>query len=192
MGELGTFAAVALGVLLFGLVSKRLQRSVITPPMAFTGLGLVLGAAGLVQLDAGGRAIETLAEFTLVVVLFTDATRINLALFRRQYSLSLRLLGLGLPLTIVAGTFAGALLFDWSFWEAALLAAILAPTDAALGQAVVSSERVPVRVRQTLNVESGLNDGLALPAVLFFLSVFSMEGSSVQACGCALSRCNCS
>ena len=173
------FTIVALGVLLFGLVSRRLQRSVITPPMAFTCLGVGLGAAGLVPLALGDELVQTLAELTLVLVLFADATRIDLSLLKKQYGLALRLLSVGLPLTILAGTLAGALLFDaFSIWEVALLAAILAPTDAALGQAVVSSERVPVRIRQTLNVESGLNDGLALPVVLFLLSALNMEAES--------------
>ena len=180
--HLETVSVIALSVLLFGLVSQRLKTGVVTPPMAFTSLGLALGAAGLVQLEIESRATETLTELTLVLVLFTDATRINLALLKKQYGLALRLLGVGLPLTALLGTLVGAsLLGALSLGEAALLAAILAPTDAALGQAVVSSERVPVRIRQTLNVESGLNDGLALPAVLFFLSLVSAETQGAEA-----------
>ena len=146
--DLGAFAVIALGVLLFGLVSKRLQRGVVTPPMAFTCLGLLLGMTGLVALETESTLVETLAELTLVLVLFTDATRINLSLLKKQYGLALRLLGVGLPLTVLAGTLTGALLFSsFSLWEVALLAAILAPTDAALGQAVVSSERGQVCCR---------------------------------------------
>ena len=174
--NLATLAIIALGILLFGLVSNRLQMSVATPPMAFTGLGLLLGAFGLMQLNVESSLVEILVELTLVIVLFTDATRIDLMLLRRQYGLAIRLLGVGLPLTIAAGAGVGALLFpDFGFWEVAVLAAILAPTDAALGQAVVSDKRVPVRIRQTLNVESGLNDGLALPVVLLFISLAGME-----------------
>jgi len=111
-----------------------------------------------------------LAEATLVIVLFTDASRIDLKVLRKNYELPLRLLAIGLPLTILAGTLVAAALLDTlTFWEAAVAAAILAPTDAALGQAVVSSPKVPVRIRQALNVESGLNDGLALPVVLFLI-----------------------
>jgi NhaP-type Na+/H+ or K+/H+ antiporter len=106
------------------------------------------------------------------LVLFTDAARIDLRVLRREHDLPIRLLVIGLPLTIVAGTLVAAVMLDTlTFWEAAVLAAILAPTDAALGQAVVSSERVPVRIRQALNVESGLNDGIALPVILILLSI---------------------
>ncbi len=174
-------SVVALAVLLFGLVSNRLEKTIITPPMAFTALGIVLAILGLGHFELDESFIELLAEITLVLVLFTDATRIDLKVFRREYGLSLRLLGIGLPLTIMLGTFIAALLFDFlSLWEAALLAAILAPTDAALGQAVVSSERVPARIRQTLNVESGLNDGLVLPAILLFISIIGLEMQSVS------------
>ena len=176
-----TIAIVALGILLFGLVSERLQTSVLTLPMAFTALGLLLSALGLMQLSVESTMVEMLAELTLVMILFTDATRIDLSLLRREYALALRLLGAGLPLTVAAGAGVGALLLDgFSFWEVAVLAAILAPTDAALGQAVLSDERVPVRIRQTLNVESGLNDGLALPVVLLFISLAEMtsEGTA--------------
>ncbi len=119
---------------------------------------------GLVELDTEQEVVQTLAELTLVLVLFSDATRIHLKTLRREYHLQLRLLAIGMPLTILLGTLLAAILFDHlSFWEAAVVAAILAPTDAALGRAVVSSPRVPVRIRQALNVESGLNDGIALP-----------------------------
>lgn len=174
-------SVVALAVLLFGLVSNRLEKTVITPPMAFTVFGFLLAMLGFGQFELDESLIELLAEITLILVLFTDATRIDLKVFRREYGLSLRLLGLGLPLTIILGTFFAALLFDFlTIWEAALLAAILAPTDAALGQAVVSSERIPVRIRQTLNVESGLNDGLVLPVILLFISIIALEMQSVN------------
>ena len=173
---------IALGILLFGLVSKRLQMSIVTPPMAFTALGFLLGTLGLVGLGLESTLVKILVELTLVLVLFTDATRIDLRLLKDQYGLALRLLGIGLPLTIFLGAGVGTLLFsEFSFWQVALLAAILAPTDAALGQAVVSDERVPVRIRQTLNVESGLNDGLALPVILLFISLVTMEAEGAVA-----------
>ncbi len=166
------FALIALGILAFGLVSKRLQRSVFTAPMAFTTLGLGLALANIIELDLASIQVATLAELTLVLILFTDATRIDLSLLRHEYGLATRLLGIGLPLTIIVGSLVGALLFEnLTLWQAALLAVVLAPTDAALGQAVVSDRQVPVRIRQTLNVESGLNDGLALPALIFLLSL---------------------
>ena len=164
---------IASFILAFGFVSDRLQRSVITPPMVFVTFGFLIGPVGFdfIQLDIKSPVIHILAEATLVLVLFTDATRIDLKLLRRDHNLPIRLLGVGLPLTIAFGALVAAVLFDTlTFWEAAVAAAILAPTDAALGQAVVSSPRVPVRIRQTLNVESGLNDGIALPFVMILLS----------------------
>ena len=172
--ESQVLAIVALLILGFGLVSWRLQNSVITPPMVFVTFGLLVSPAvlGLVDLDTGNELVRALAELTLILVLFTDAARINLNALRRDYHLPLRLLGISLPLTIVFGTILAAVLFDYlAFWEAAVVAAILAPTDAALGQTVVSNPRVPARIRQALNVESGLNDGLALPIVLVFLAM---------------------
>ncbi len=167
------FVVVAAIILGFGLVSGRVQNSILTPPIAFAGLGLVAGGLGLgwLDLDVDDRLIHALAEITLVLVLFTDATRIDLKLLRRQHDLPVRLLLIGMPLTVLLGTAVAAGLFPkLSLWEAALLAAVLAPTDAALGQSVVSSPKVPVRIRQALNVESGLNDGIALPLVLVFMS----------------------
>lgn len=163
------FVVIALGILGFGLISRRVQTSVLTPPIVFVALGLAVSE--ILDLDLGENLVHTLAELTLVLVLFTDASRIDLKLLRRQHDLPVRLLALGMPLTVVAGTLAAVWLFPGlTFWEAALLAAVLAPTDAALGQAVVSSPKVPVRIRQALNVESGLNDGIALPLVLVVMS----------------------
>ncbi len=164
----------ALALVLYALFSAKLESSSITPPMLFTAVGLGLGPAGLglVKLDITEPYFRLLAEITLVLVLFTDASRINLRLMRRSYPLPLRLLSLGLPICWLTGTLvAWWLLPQLAFWEAAALAAILAPTDAALGQAVMTSPLVPQRVRQAINVESGLNDGLALPLVLITLSL---------------------
>lgn len=178
--NLQALVLIAVTLLLFGLVSKRLEMSIITPPMAFTAVGLLMGAFAFLRPDIESTLVETLVEITLVLVLFTDATRIDLSLLKKEYGLSLRMLGIGLPLTIVLGALVGLFILDTiTFWEVALLAAILAPTDAALGQAVVSSPRVPVKIRQTLNVESGLNDGLALPVVLIFLSIAGAAGETM-------------
>jgi NhaP-type Na+/H+ or K+/H+ antiporter len=169
-----TILVVALSILAFGLISGRIERSFITAPMVFVLLGLLVGRWGLaiVPSELDTPLVDTLATITLVLVLFTDASRIDLKLLRRQHSLPVRLLGVGLPLTIAMGMVGAYLLLSGiTVWEAALLAAILAPTDAALGQAVVNSPKLPVRIRQALNVESGLNDGLALPVVLIFLSL---------------------
>ncbi len=169
---------VALAVLGYALVSGRLAGSPITAPMVFTGVGLVVGggALALFDLPVDGQAVSILVEATLVLVLFTDAIRIDLRALRRYAGLPLRLLGIGLPLSIAAGTAAGLLLVPGlGVAEAALLAAVLAPTDAALGQAVVSDRRLPVRIRQALNVESGLNDGIAVPVVTVLITLVAAE-----------------
>ena len=158
-------ASIAAALIAFGVVSRKMERGIVSPPMVFVLLGLALGRVGWLGVE---RAfIDGLAELTLALLLFTDAARIDLTCLRREESLPARLLGIGLPLTIAAGAVAASMVFPTlGFWEILLIAAILAPTDAALGQAVVSSPLVPVRVRQSLNVESGLNDGIALPVVL--------------------------
>lgn len=170
------FAIVALGVIAFCLITRRLEPTMLTGPMIFTAFGLVIGGAvlGVANLDVDHGFIHGLAEVTLILVLFSDAARIDLAAVRKDHDLPLRMLLLAMPLTIVAGLLlALALPLGLGFWEAALLAAILAPTDAALGQSVVASPRVPARIRQALNIESGLNDGIALPLVLLFASLAS-------------------
>ena len=121
--------------------------------------------------------MKLLAEATLTLVLFADASRISLRTLRQEYSVPLRLLGIGLPLTIVAGTLVGVPVFPQLSWpEALVLAVTLASTDAALGQAVVTDERLPSRIRQGLNVESGLNDGICVP--LFFIAVGLAEADA--------------
>ncbi|MEU4030598.1 cation:proton antiporter domain-containing protein [Streptomyces anulatus] len=113
-------------------------------------------------------------------MIFTDAVRIDFRTLRREYVLPLRLLAVGMPVGIVVGTVMGLLVFDTGqWWAAALLAAVLIPTDAALGAAVVSDRRLPVRVRQTLNVESGLNDGIALPVVMLLLALTATEEGGI-------------
>ncbi|GAB3488486.1 cation:proton antiporter [Amycolatopsis cihanbeyliensis] len=171
MTDLLVLAALLLG---YGLVSGRLHGTAITAPMVFVTAGLVLGQGGLGWLSgtAGEGAVRVLAEATLVLVLFTDAVRIDLPTLRREYHFPLRLLAIGMPVGILLGTVAAWLIFeDFGMWEACLLAAVLAPTDAALGAAVVADRRLPVRVRQSLNVESGLNDGIALPVVLLLVAL---------------------
>ncbi|MGB5703209.1 MAG: cation:proton antiporter, partial [Polyangiales bacterium] len=137
-----TLVWIALFVLGYGLVSKRLERTMITPPMVFVALGLLFGGQGLATLGmhVDQRVIHTLAEITLVLVLFGDAARIDLRVLRTELGLPVRLLGIGLPLTIVAGALFAKLLVPSLTWlEAGTLGAVLAPTDAALGQAVVSA-----------------------------------------------------
>ncbi len=172
----GTLALIVIGacVVGYGLVSNRIERTAITPPMMFTLAGLIVSPLGfaLATPEIGHAAIHTLAEVTLMLVLFTDAARIDVRTLIRDHDMPVRLLGIGLPLTIALGALVATVLFpSFSIWEAAVLSVMLAPTDAALGHAVVSNPRVPVRVRQALNVESGLNDGLVLPVLLICLAL---------------------
>jgi len=125
---------------------------------------------------AKAPAVKILAEVTLILVLFVDASTLDLRKLKRDRALPVRLLGIGLPLTMVLGALIALPLFpDEPTWKILLMALILSPTDAALGQAVVTSEHVPLRIRQTINVESGLNDGIALPPILICLAFLSGE-----------------
>src|SRR5712691_10579060 len=165
-------ATVAVTLLAFAAVSRRIEGTPITAPMLFTGAGLLLGvdALGLVDPAPTGETVKLLAEATLTVVLFADASRIDVRSLRGEIAVPARLLGIGLPLTLIAGFVAAiAVLGNLDWPEALVLAVILAPTDAALGQAVVTMPELPSRVRQGLNVESGLNDGICVP--LFFIAL---------------------
>jgi len=142
----------------------------------FVAAGIATEALGIVDLDIESESVALLAEVTLALILFSDASRIDTTSLRRELGLPARLLGVGLPLSILLGSGLVALIIpSLEIWEAALVAAILAPTDAALGQAVVEEPSVPLRVRQSLNVESGLNDGIALPAVFLFAALAADE-----------------
>jgi NhaP-type Na+/H+ or K+/H+ antiporter len=160
----------------FSLVEKRLASTPITGPIVFVAFGLVAGGDGLGIIDLGREGILTvvnvLFQGTLAVLLFTDASALHFASWRRNGALPGRLLGIGLPLTIaLTAVFAVMLFTDLNIWEAAIIGAITAPTDAALGQAVVSNPRVPERIREALSVESGLNDGISLPFLLIFIGL---------------------
>jgi NhaP-type Na+/H+ or K+/H+ antiporter len=159
-------AMALLAVFAWGLWSARLGRADLTAPILFVTAGLLLSTGPLPDPEATRETVRLLAEITLVWVLFADASRVGLPEFRADAGLYARLLAIGLPLTIGAGTFAAALLFgDLGFWTALLIGAALAPTDAALGAAVMTDPSVPERIRRVLNVESGLNDGIATPVV---------------------------
>jgi NhaP-type Na+/H+ or K+/H+ antiporter len=174
MEELTGIVAILICILFAAAISRRIQGTIITLPMVYTVLGLMLSGRvlGVIELDLGNELIQLIAEVTLILVLATDASRIDVRMLIKDHSLPLRLLAIGLPLMMVFGTIVAAMLFaELTFWEAAVLAIILSPTDASLGQAVVTNPRVPVRIRQTLNVESGLNDGIAMPFLLLALSL---------------------
>ncbi|MEW4487561.1 cation:proton antiporter [Thalassoglobus sp. JC818] len=162
----------------YSLVATRLERTPVNGALVYVALGLFLGPAGLgfVKFNFGSQGMRWLAEVTLAVVLFTDSATSNLSVLRRYEFIPARLLLIGLPLTILFGFGLAVLLFPNSgFFSLALLATMLAPTDAALGQAVVSNPKVPEAVRESLNVESGLNDGICVPVMLLFLSMAEGE-----------------
>ena len=167
-------AVFLLLIFIIGLISRRLERTIITAPMIFTIAGMVLffAAPVIVEKERHAETILLISEIALVLVLFTDATRIGLRAVTKSENLTDRLLGIGMPLTIIVGTITGKLLFTGlTIWEAAILATVLAPTDAGLGQVVVNSRLVPLRIRQALNVEAGLNDGLSMPFLMLFISL---------------------
>lgn len=156
----------------FAMVAKRLATTIVTPPMAFIGLGLLLSHFGLFSQAEAESILHVVAEVALIILLFLDAAQTDLKALRQRHIWPARMLIVGLALSVGLGTLVAWLLLPtWPLVAAALVAAILAPTDAALGQAVVANPIVPVRARRALTVESGLNDGLALPVVLLFASL---------------------
>jgi NhaP-type Na+/H+ or K+/H+ antiporter len=176
-------ATIAFLLLAFAALAGWLERRSISVAMFFTAAGLLVGPGlGLVELSVGSEEVKLLAEITLVLVLFADASRISLRKLRAEYAVPVRLLGIGLPLTIVVGALLGvAVLPGLRLVEALVLAVMLACTDAALGQAVVTDERIPSRIRQGLNVESGLNDGLCVPLFFIALAVAEAEEGTLSA-----------
>jgi sodium/hydrogen antiporter len=162
-------AIVAAVIFVWGTLSARLERYDVTAPIIFVLAGLLLTHGPLAPLGfaPSHELVKALAEITLVLVLFSDASRVRLRDLRTDVGLCLRLLGIGLPSTIGLGIlFALALFSGMSIWLALLVGAALAPTDAALGAGVMVNPAVPARIRRLLNIESGLNDGIATPVVL--------------------------
>ena len=165
--------AIAASLIAWGLVSAKFQAINVSAPIAFVVLGLILAndPVSAIHVDVHGETLRSLAEVTLALLLFSDAARVNLRVLRHDAGVESRLLLVGLPLTIALGTAVAVVLFpDLDAWAAAVIAAAVAPTDAALGAQVVEDEHVPARIRRILNVESGLNDGIATPFVSFFIA----------------------
>jgi sodium/hydrogen antiporter len=172
-------AILALFILVYSSVAGRVERTWVSGPIVFTLFGLLIGPVGLdlLSFKTDGETLRTLAELTLALVLFTDAAGADMGVLRKTEALPIRLLLIGLPLTILLGFGVGVLIFkQLSLVEIALLTTMLAPTDAALGKAVVSNKAVPDSVRQGLNVESGLNDGICVPILFVFLALASGKG----------------
>jgi len=175
---------IACALFAFALLSRRVEGTVVTGPMVFVAVGLIAGWTGAVDFgsaahggseEATREVVFLVAEIALVLLLFTDAARIDPRTLRGN-QLPARLLGVGLPLTIGLGALVGLLvLTDLDAWECAIVATVLAPTDAALGQAVFSSPAVPARIRQGLEIESGLNDGGSVPFLMLFIALAAAE-----------------
>jgi NhaP-type Na+/H+ or K+/H+ antiporter len=169
----------------FSLVSRRLEGTIVTAPMVFTTAGMLMFPALPWIMSAGfnKNVFLRLAEIGLVLLLFTDASRTELDTLRSIGSLPVRLLSVGMLLTIALGAVVARLVFpQLSVLEAGILSTVLAPTDAGLGQVVVNSSRLPLRIREALNVEAGLNDGLSVPFLLFFIALAAarIEGGAAS------------
>jgi NhaP-type Na+/H+ or K+/H+ antiporter len=172
-------AILAIFIFLYSITSGGLERTPINGALIFTTFGLALGPLGLgvLSLNIDKEGLRTIAELTLAMVLFTDAANANLSVLKKHIGIPQRLLLIGLPLTILLGFGFGVLIFDGlTLLEIAILATMLAPTDAALGKAVVTNESVPADIREGLNVESGLNDGICVPILFMFLALVTATG----------------
>ncbi len=184
--EYQNLAVIAGFIFLYSLLATRLERTRINGALVYVLVGFLCSnyVFNLIDIRIGGEGLKTLAELTLALVLFTDSANTNLSTLRRFETIPIRLLLGGLPLTIAMGIGVGCLIFgDLAFFEIALLATMLAPTDAALGKPVVTNPQVPDSIRESLNVESGLNDGICVPVLLFFLALAVGDTESGQAAG---------
>ena len=179
--DTGVIAVFTAAVVVWSLASAMLERLSITPALAFVATGLVVAnePLSLIEIDVTSEAVRSVAEITLALVLFTDAAGVDLQRLRADANVPVRLLLIGLPLTIAAGVGLSLALFtDLDPWVCAVIAAAVAPTDAALGAPLMADRRLPARVRRELNVESGLNDGLVTPLVTFFIAGAVAEAGS--------------
>jgi NhaP-type Na+/H+ or K+/H+ antiporter len=174
-----TFMYIHLAILaafafFYSAIARGVERTWISGPIIFTVFGLLLGPLGLgiLALDVTNSGLRLLAELTLALVLFNDAASADLGVLWSNFRIPGRMLSIGLPLTILLGFLVGVLVFDeLSLFELAILATILAATDAALGKPVITNKKVPARIREGLNVESGLNDGLCVPILFVFIAL---------------------
>lgn len=172
---------IAALVVAWCVLSRRLGRWDLTAPMVFLAAGALLGGPSVLDLQLTSSSLELIAEVTLVFILFSDASRVDLSSLRHDLALPVRLLGVGLPLTLLLGTAVATLLPSVGWGEALLVAACLTPTDAGLGAGLVADPRIPLRVRRNLNVESGLNDGIVAPVVA--VAIAALAGESAHESG---------
>jgi len=167
-------ATLAVFAFVFSVIAGRIERSAVSGPMIFIAFGLVAGPVGFGFLDltVNSTQLRVIADFTLALVLFIDAANADLSVLRSHAKIPRRMLLIGLPLCIALGVGAGMVIFpSVSLFEICILATMLAATDAALGKAVVTNKAVPARIREGLNAESGLNDGMCVPVLLVFLAL---------------------
>jgi len=170
----------ALLIFVFGLFSKKFEKLPITPPMVFVAIGILVSPVGLnlFTLHASSELVSVISQLALILILFIDASLITPKALFHDKNVPARLLGLGLPMTMCLGIFVGRLLYPHEdIWLIAIMALCLAPTDAALGQAIITSEKVPEKIRRWVSVESGLNDGIVLPFLLLSIAGVTAESS---------------
>jgi len=175
--ELAIFALFAF---CYSIIAGRLERSAISGPIVFVVSGLLMGplVLGWFDGDVSRTELRVFADLTLALILFIDAANADLAILKRQFRIPSRMLIFGLPGVIFLGTIIAVLLFDTlSLFEAGILGTMLAATDAALGKAVVTNKAVPTHVREGLNIESGLNDGLCVPILFVFIALALGSGT---------------
>ena len=169
-------ALLASFVLIYNLFAEKIEKTAINGPLLYLIFGFAIGPLFLdvfdIQIEY--ESYMTLAELALALVLFTDASNANISVLKKNIKIPSKLLLIGLPITILFGYLAGVAIFDGFGWiELAILATALAPTDAALGKSVATNPKVPSKIRESLNVESGLNDGICVPVLLLFMALFS-------------------
>jgi len=175
-------ALLALLILGYSIFAEKIEKAPVSGPIIFLVFGVLLGPIGfnLISFSVGNEGYKLLSELALALVLFTDASKTDLKVLKSNIKLPARLLLIGLPLTIILGIVTGKLIFTQFSWiELALLASVLAPTDAALGEPVINNKWVPAKIRSTLNVESGLNDGICVPIVLLLMAIYTVQSGEV-------------
>jgi NhaP-type Na+/H+ or K+/H+ antiporter len=177
-------AVLALFIFCYSLIAGRVERAAASGPIVFVFAGLIMGPMGLAWFDGdlSRTWLRILADLTLATILFIDAANADMGILKRHLRIPLRMLVFGLPGAILLGTLAAMLLFDnLSIYEAGILGTMLAATDAALGKAVITNPAVPARIREGLNIESGLNDGLCVPILLLFIALALGSGEGTGA-----------
>jgi len=180
-------AVLALFIFCYSLIAGRVERAAASGPIVFVAAGFLMGPLGLAWFDGdvANTEMRVLADLTLAIILFIDAANANFGVLKQQFRIPSRMLLFGLPGVIFLGTVTAALIFgNLSLFEAAILGTMLAATDAALGKGVITNKAVPTQIREGLNIESGLNDGLCVPILLVFIAL--AVGSSGEGGGSIL------